>query len=162
QARRASSGCRRPAGGTPAPGISVHAKGAHSGRRLRGASAGRAHDRDRQPPLVPRGPRRRHRLRADEGVARCGAVRRVADRAAPQDRSEARTGDAVAAAHRRGALLPGARAVPVTAKSSAVSWLTVALTSAVCVGIVLLSAVGYRATVQWQRSSALLVERQQD
>jgi signal transduction histidine kinase len=43
-----------------------------------------------------------------------------------------------------------------------VSWLTVALTAAVCVGIVVLSAFGYRATLQWQRSAALLVQRQQD
>jgi signal transduction histidine kinase len=41
------------------------------------------------------------------------------------------------------------------------SWLTVLLI-VVCVGILALSAFGYRATLQWQRSSALLIERQRD
>lgn len=46
-------------------------------------------------------------------------------------------------------------------RSSTLSRLTVALTAAVCVGIVALGAFGYRATLQSQRSSALLVEQQQ-
>jgi NHL repeat-containing protein len=50
----------------------------------------------------------------------------------------------------------------VSRKSPVLSWLTLALTAAVCVGIVVLSAFAYRATRQWQRSSALLIERQQD
>ena len=38
-------------------------------------------------------------------------------------------------------------------------WLTGSLTVAVCVGIATLIGFGYRATHEWQRSSALLIER---
>src|SRR5205085_5558232 len=74
----------------------------------------------------------------------------------------ARTGAADPTASRRGALLPRARADAVSAGrprlpwSGTSSWWLPAFSIA---GIATLAWFGYRATAEWQRSSALLVER---